>query len=528
MKKIHIYTFFIFLVLLISLSSCDQLLDVNEDPINPTEATEEQLLTGIQANFSFEVLGGIPARMAAGIVQQTSYPVAQSYDDYFITENDVDGFWNDFSYVGVMANCKLLSEQALAKNKKYHAAIAKIVWAQNMAMITDAFGNAPFSQAWQPETYPFPAYDTQEEIYFSIHNLLDEAIAHIDDPDQSAEMPGGDDFIYGGDMQKWRKYAFGLKARYYMRLSKAPGYDSLAQAQLVLDAVAQSFVSNADNAIYQYSNQLLKENPWSQYAVIDRWNTFTFPTNEYKDDVSLNNDIRLLLHTTRINPNRDAFLVGAPIGTIPDPATADPANISTNKDVFGGNQSDIGVLYGSPDSPLPWLMYSEIKFLEAEALYFLRNFTTSNFALTEAVRADLEFVRPFLNKIPKTPLDEAILSRPEVIDYMIDFTVNSYENIISNDPTNLQIGGYYATLMNQKFIVSFLSFEAYNDARRTNRPITQSDDSVLKERFGFNGMALRFPYPNSEWQYNPRNVEAQGVPLGFSSMLVPVWWDSAE
>lgn len=502
-----------------SLSSCEQLLDVNEDPVNPTEVTEEQLLTGLQSNFSFEVLGGIPARMAAGMTQQTSYPVVESYDDYFITENDVDGFWNDYSYVGVMANSKVLSEQALAKDKNYHAAIAKIIWAQNMAMITDAFGNAPFSQAWQPEQFPFPAYDTQEEIYISIQNLLDEAIAHIDDTNQSAEVPGTDDLIYGGDMQKWRKYAYGLKARFYMHLTNAPGYDAATQSQLALDALAQSFTSSDDNALYQYSSQLLQENPWNQYAVNERWNTFTSATNEHKSAVSRNKDIRLLVHMTKANEERNAFIL--PTGETPE--TVAPSDIAVNAQAYVEGISLLGVLYAAPDSPLPWLMYSEIKFLEAEALFHLGRSTESVATLVEAVRADLEYARTALDKISKTSFDQAILSKPENIDFMINFYLGSIADISPDSD------GYYKQMMQEKFVAcDFLSFEAYNDMRRANLDIVVSDRSVLKQRFDYDGIALRFPYPNSEWQYNPRNVGAQDVPLGFSSMLIPIWWDSAE
>lgn len=515
MKKLNIYILSLFLAGLFSLSSCEKLLDVNEDPVNPTEVTEELLLTGIQSNFSFEVLGGSPAYMASGILQQTTYGVQQSHDDYFITENDVNNFWSSSSYVGVMSNCKILSEQAIAKNKNYHAAIAKIVWAQNMAMITDAFGDAPFSQAWQPELYPFPVYDTQEEIYIGIQRLLDEAIAHIDDANQSTEIPSTDDLIYGGDMQKWRKYAFGLKARYYMRLSNAPGYNAATQSQLVLDAVAQSFTNNTDNALYQYSSQLLQENPWNQYAVSDRWNTFTSPAVDYIRDLTQEQqtDLRLVLHVRKSNTERDAFnLITNDNGTV---------NLYINQAPYN-NTSLLGVLYADPDSPLPWLMYSEIKFLEAEAHHHLGDNAASRESLGSALEADFAFIRPSLSKISKTANDEAALSNVEALDAMIEGYVAKIKT------TNRD---YYTTLMLQKSIVNFLSFEGYNDLRRTGIPVFRDNsrpNSVLKDRFDYDGIALRFPYPNSEWQYNPRNVATRNVPLGFSSMLVPVWWDSAE
>jgi hypothetical protein len=517
MKKINKYLLSLILLGVFSLSSCDKFLDVNEDPINPTIVSEDKLLTGIQANFSFRTLAGDAARIAGGFTQQTIYTVVGSYDDYNLTENETDNFWNSYSYAGVMTNCKILVEQAEPKNKQYYVAIAKIIWAQNMAMITDAFGNAPFSQAWQPELYPFPAYDRQEEIYVNIQRLLDEAIAHIDNTDQSAEVPAGDDLIYNGDMQKWRKYAHNLKARYYMRLSYAPGYDAQTQAQLVIGALTQGFQSNDDNALYQYSNRLLQENPWNQYAVSGRWNTFTHPSTQYIANISrFSKDIRLVLHVAKGNTARDAFIT--------------TTNSDGSTEVFTviapySSSSPLGVLYASPDAPLPWAMYSEAKFLEAEALFLSGNKAASIESFTIALDADFQFIRPALNKISKTPTDEAVLARPELIDGMINFYVNTRKAFAESTSDD----NYYNELMLQKYITNYLTFEAYNDQRRTGYPILNTPtESLLDDRFDYKGVAKRFPYPTSEWQYNPRNVGAQNVPLGYSSMLVPVWWDSVE
>ncbi|RYG52836.1 MAG: SusD/RagB family nutrient-binding outer membrane lipoprotein, partial [Chitinophagaceae bacterium] len=58
-------------------------------------------------------------------------------------------------------------------------------------------------------------------MYIQIQSLLDEGIADIGR--NTGLTPASDDYIYAGDMTKWRKLAYTLKARYYLHLSKAPG-----------------------------------------------------------------------------------------------------------------------------------------------------------------------------------------------------------------------------------------------------------------------------------------------------------------
>ncbi len=59
---------------------------------------------------------------------------------------------------------------------------------------------------------------------------------------------GNQDLIYGGDIDLWKKFAYGLKARYTMRLSlKAPAYAN------VISLADQSFTSSDEQAQFVYN-----------------------------------------------------------------------------------------------------------------------------------------------------------------------------------------------------------------------------------------------------------------------------------
>ncbi len=92
-----------------------------------------------------------------------------------------------------------------------------------------------------------PVLDKQQDIYEDIFSLLDEAIANLDKTSVYTPL-GIQDMIYGGDTESWKKFAYGLKARYTMRLShKTPAYND------VISFAGQSFASADEQAQFNYN-----------------------------------------------------------------------------------------------------------------------------------------------------------------------------------------------------------------------------------------------------------------------------------
>src|SRR5699024_3497380 len=96
--------------------------------------------------------------------------------------------------------------------------IAQILTAHNLATLTDLMGDVPWSEALQPGIVFTPTLDKQESIYAEINRLLDDALENLD-KDSDFPSLGSQDFIYGGNIELWKKFANGLKARYLMRTS---------------------------------------------------------------------------------------------------------------------------------------------------------------------------------------------------------------------------------------------------------------------------------------------------------------------
>jgi hypothetical protein len=102
--------------------------------------------------------------------------------------------------------------------------VAKILKAYYLWTLTDRWGPIPFSEALQGAGNFNPKYDTQEDIYFGLLDLLEEAIA---DFDNGPAMQG--DVLYQGDISKWKKLANTLRMFIALRMTKVYPNDGDAQ-----------------------------------------------------------------------------------------------------------------------------------------------------------------------------------------------------------------------------------------------------------------------------------------------------------
>ena len=122
---------------------------------------------------------------------------------------------------------------------------ARILRAFSFARVTDFYGNIPYSEANQGiEGIFFPKYDSQEAVYTDLLKELDEATAALSTSNADEGFKAAD-FIYNGDVTKWKKWGFSLMLRLAMRISNV---DAGKAATYVTKAAAGGvFASNADN-----------------------------------------------------------------------------------------------------------------------------------------------------------------------------------------------------------------------------------------------------------------------------------------
>jgi len=129
--------------------------------------------------------------------------------------------------------------------------IARILKVLQMSLITDLYGDVPYSEAglgYLNLNYS-PKYDAQKDIYADMLKELTEAGTALSAP---ATNPGIADFVYGGDVAKWKKFANSLMLRLAMRMQKVDAAGAQSWAKKALDGGVMT--SNAETFSIKYAN----------------------------------------------------------------------------------------------------------------------------------------------------------------------------------------------------------------------------------------------------------------------------------
>lgn len=461
MKKTFIY---IFTLLFAFMSSCtDDVLDkIDTNPNSPTVVPENLLLPNIITTTAFSVSGTDLAWYSSVFVEHTTGVHGQLRQGDLRTGVNAtigNNTWNAI-YAGVLTDIEALIKQADNKGNFHYSGVAKILKAYNLGIATDLWGRIPYSEAIKGSDNRAPSYDNQQDIYTALQSMLDEAIADL--AKTSTATPTGDDMIYGGDIAKWTKTAWALKARFYNRLSKV---DPTGSANDALRAVANAYSDASESCIFtKFTTDDTGEHPWFQESA-DRSHHAVSQT--FGNLLTGLNDPRLPLF----------------VGDIPGGGKSYAPNGSAQNDQSGNIYSRASANVVNATAPMQLVTFDEMKFIEAEANLRLGNQAAANTAYQAAVTATM------------TRQGVAVA---DITTYLAQPSVS---------PATLTIN----EVITQKYISFWLfqPIEAYNDYRRTGIPTLNNTAGPAPRRF---------PYPTGELSNNAANVPNVTVSAG-------VWWD---
>lgn len=338
------------LIVLVSLSGCRKLADVNVDPNQPSEVTTPLLLSAAEANYAY-TQGGDISRYVAVWMQQLKGADRQfvAVDNYQVTEVDMDNAWRFGLYGGAMQDFYLLTKQANAEGNPYYEGIGKTLMAYALLTSTDCFGDVPYSDAFQGAENLLPKYDTQEQIYATINTLLTEARTLFGKPaTDNGKVPGTEDLIYSGNIAKWTALTHAIEARAYLHLSKRDN----ANRQKALDAVSAARTAGFEDAAFPFGSTPTTANPWYQFSS-QRSGYISFE-GFLADTMAALSDPRVANYTAAMDEN--------PSGP-----------------------------YGASDAPIVLLSDAELDFIEAECKFALGNAADAHTAYLSGVKKALAF-----------------------------------------------------------------------------------------------------------------------------------------
>lgn len=348
--KNKIWSAFAIGALLLSSTSCNDYLDINKSPLTATEVEPSLLfgyaITAWDANKNsgdnWLPIGLMIQNIASG--GNFGWGRENVYD---ISTFSLGNTWKLYYSSGgnnLLQAIKIAESATPVQNNV--AAQNKIVLAQFMYEATTLYGDVPFSQAWNPEEFPYPVYDSQKEVLEGVISLLDEAVAQIE-LDNSLKIKDYDVY-YQGDMSQWIKLANSLKFKVYMLMADAEPSVAATIGQLL---TADNMISSpSDSWLHPYYTVENNENP--RFRLLKDFNSGNndwFFANSNVFDHMHANDPRIPQY---FDLGDDADGVYSAVGTEQE-ATDATSTIST-------------YLYRA-DAPSPILTYHELLLLQAEA-----------------------------------------------------------------------------------------------------------------------------------------------------------------
>lgn len=514
-------------------TGCDTLTDfkeINTNPNEPLNTPENLQLVAVETQFAYFIAGGEPVRTPTLWVQQ----IAENFNDpsadrYIFGNGDSNNLWAFNLYTGTIKDARLLKEQALANENFEYAGVAQLFEAWSYAVLTDFFGPAPLTQAFQPETNPTPAYDGQSVIYAEIFRLLNEAVTNLDRGNADANLSLADgDLVYGGDTDRWKALANTLIAKYHLRLSEADGElasvglsGGQTRANAALDALEDGISTNAGNARFNFPGGGNEENPWFQYTVQGIWDLEWQLSENYIGILKTREDLRLPVQARQvgaISPTAapaDGYEF-EPFDPSEDFAPTDSTYLGHQnglEDASGTSDvSSIGEFYSAASAPVFFQTAADAKLMEAQAHLINGAVGPARAAFEDGIRLSLEQldVASYLANNGVAGLDAN-----QEIDDFVDARLADYD-AASNNPERVE------QVMTEKYIANFLGLDVWADWRLTGYP---QIDPVADAQTRNGEIPRRYPYPTSELNNNQAQVPAPGI--GETGLICPVEWDPA-
>ena len=500
----------------VSVSACLVLLSCNTDEltdlnINPTAANEVDwrfMLTQgqVQAVENRYVNGRVHLNLAAGLIQQMANLEVGgergSGDKYY---RHLDSF-NAYMWYVYRNSLKTLAEVVRQTGPEgtspgavnlHHVAQIMYIWP--MHIMTDLYGNVPYSEANKGvDGIFFPAYDSQQSIYMDMLSKLETAANTIG---TGSDELGSADVIFGGDLTKWKKFANSLMLRLAMRISNV---DPATAQSFVQKAIAGGVMtSNDDMAWLQMADgpsAWFNQNGLSRVMNPSDWGALNMMSKTMIDWLQASNDPRLTIWSVR-GPWGGPYLtaaeeqVGMPHGY----------DFTTIREYLGTTEevdreatfSRLNPMLLDNSDPAIIMTYAEVEFLQAEAV--LKGWSSGD-------------INAHYNAGVKGAMQQWTIFDPsfEVTDEQVD----AYLAANPFDGSEKMIG-------EQHWAANFMQwYEAYSNWRRTgipeltpvNYPGNVSGGQIFR----------RIEYYTVEVATNPNLQTGGTLP---DDVMTRMWWD---
>jgi hypothetical protein len=484
MKKILLSVAFLSLTVTSCINESD---DYNKDHVKAYDVSPGVLLTNAQKELADQMT--TPSVNLNVFRYFSQYWAATQYtteSKYRVTTRKIpDNHWNNL-YRDVLGNLETakvsvnsevkpagVSDADWASQQKNKLAIIEIQEVYTYQILVDTFGDIPYTDALNPAIV-LPSYEDDASIYPKLITRLNDAINNLDTNGISFETG---DYIYGGDVTSWKRFANSLKLK--LGLNIADVNDALAKTTIESAFSSGVITSNSQNASFIYVSAAPNYNPIYANLVASGRNDFV-PASTIVDAMNGLNDPRRAKYFTQNN----GVYVGGNYGY-------------SNAYV---NYSHVSDAIKAADAPGYLMESTEVSFYLAEAA--ARGYNVGN---------TTEF---YYDKGISDSFESWGLSQSDA------------DNYISNPDVNYTsaAGSWREKIGNQAWIAYFnRGFESWTTWRRLDAPALVAPASAYPE--ANNVVPKRLPYPVNEQTVNGTNYNNASTAIGGDKLSTKVFWD---
>lgn len=501
----------------IFLPSCNKKLDeAYLNPNNPVEGAIEAILPNVINQMTSTAAppaggGGGSYGPAAEAVNMGRYiqfwnavGTGDNYDQMggvYATASDNTGLVWAMHYYGIGANAKFIISRGIDQQKWDYVGVAHAIFAFSWLTLTEEYGEVILREAFDAGKSTF-AYDQQSDVYDSVRVICDNAINYLNMTGgavSAANLAIGDGYFYGGDVSKWKKFVYAIKARSFAHLSNKSFYAAKGYADSVIKYCDLSLATNADNAVQKWvgGNFSGTNNYYGPY----RGNIGSIRQSAFIADLLTGANTNSPF--TGIFDPRTPYLInentnGTYKGVVPNLGTSglgtndQPKNFWRAAFASTASTADSGRYIFNNLAPMPVITAGEIQFMKAEAAFRKGDKALALAAYTKGINLSFDLLTtsyesriPTVSKITPTSKDA----------YMSNLKV------VPTDPTKLNL----TMIMLQKYIAvyGYAFNETWTDMRRFH--YTDLDPATGKQVYaGFNLPSTLTIYNNGKPVYRAR------------------------
>jgi len=574
------------------LSSCkDSWLDINEDPNTPsnTVASVKSRLTWVQHYYLYaQCTAGV---RAATVTQQVTFVNSTAQQSMSAGWNPIAGMSTtpyQFWFVGVGSNLEDLEIKAEKEGAYHYMGAARAIRAMGFMLMTDWYGEMPYTEALSAAITP--KFDDGKVIYEGCLADIDKAIEYFKmaQPATATPLAAGDSWN-NGDVSKWLKLCYGLKARWLNNLSKKSGLykpdDVLAALAQGPQSVGESTVITHEDSPADNVGDVLFADPLKTAIVFDNLGMNTnFRLTKWYADLLTNFDNKgvedpradkllpwaefgnpkKFVRTQGVDMQSKIRMESGPISpsynattsaiqsngrTVPakswyiNSANASrwgdtvyvslkSSSIGYNKDVTDiykwadGTVAATGTFYSRPDAPTHLVTYPEMCFIKAEVLFNKGDKTGAFAAYKEGIKAHIDLMNMKLAAYGNVNVSKSPMDAAKINTFM-DKGIGTAADIT------------LGKIMTQKFIALSYTQQNWNDMRRYDYstvaypgwavPYEYTVTAAAQNKIPLGKQFRRVMQVSHEINYNSENVKASH-PSALSNDIwsYPVWWDIKE